>query len=153
MFVGCTRRVHLINNKHLNMDQSHWCFYQATRTVYSFQQTNQYRSDWLIFIVQTYQEDPEVDYGRPYSGPQLPVRRSCTGERKPTNEEMQQKKKKTNSEPQLLLLSPQYSINSFVCHKNIEKEMYIFRKSIWIIFLFINICNHCRIFFIPPQSL
>ena len=28
---------------------------------------------------QAYQEDPAVDYGRPYNGPQLPVRRSCTG--------------------------------------------------------------------------
>ena len=85
----------------------------------------------MIFIGQTYQEDPEVDYGRPYSGPQLPVRRSCTGQMKPTNEEIQQKtKKQTNTEPQLLLLSPQYSINSFVCHKNIEKEMYIFKKSV-----------------------
>ena len=28
---------------------------------------------------QAYQEDPAVDYGRPYNGPQHPVRRSCTG--------------------------------------------------------------------------
>ena len=54
--------------------------------------TSKYGSKLLIYLTkqhilvriidifgQTYQEDPEVDYGHPYSGPQLPVRRSCTG--------------------------------------------------------------------------